>query len=186
MVRHRVALALAFSLWAAAAAAQTVGGVGLLTGHLGAGSGGDVRVRSLTLGASLTVVENNGLGAELDLGHVRVVDAERFAESGITTLNVGPVWMVPHPTVRPFIALGAGLFRVRATALDGATTVNRTDWGFAAGGGVVYNVSDALAVRGDLRYHRLFDRHDDVPLLNGGFFDFWRTSIGLSLTWPLR
>lgn len=187
MVRSRVVVVgVVVWLWVAAAAAQTVPASGFLTGHAGVASGGDVQGRRSTLGASLAVVETNGVGAELDIAHVRTFDADRFAESGLTTLTIGPTWVRPHPVIRPYVSLGVGLLRVRAADAGGSEIASRTDWGLSAGGGLFYLLSDAIALRGDVRYQRLLQRHDDVPLRDGGFFDFWRTSVGVSFAWPLR
>jgi hypothetical protein len=45
---------------------------------------------------------------------------------------------------------------------------------------------DATGVRGDVRYFRYLQRHDDLPLRDNGFFDYWRTSIGVTFAWPIR
>ena len=47
-------------------------------------------------------------------------------------------------------------------------------------------LNDAFGIRGDVRYLRLFERHDDIPFVNNGYFDYWRTSIGLTWTWPMK
>lgn len=185
MARLRLVVTLAALLWTVDAAAQPALFTGLVTGHLGAASGGDVRGSGLTPGAAIGVLDGRGVGAELDLGHTRRFDDERFAESGITTLMVSALWMRPHPTIRPFGGAGAGLLRVRASIADGVPVANRTDWGFTAGGGVAYMFNEAFGVRGEVRYFRYFQRHADVPLRDNGFFDFWRTSVGVTYAWPI-
>ena len=99
---------------------------------------------------------------------------------------VNALYIQPHPLVRPYGAAGVGLLRVRASIVGEQTVVNRTDWGLDAGGGVVVMFNDAVGLRGDVRYFRYFQRHDDLPLINDGFFDFWRTSVGVTWTWPIR
>jgi opacity protein-like surface antigen len=154
VVRSRVALTVVGVCWAAVAAAQPPIYAGLLTGHLGATTGGDARSAALTPGASIAVIDANGLGAELDLGHAREFDDERFAESGITTLMVNVLGMVPSGTWRPFVAGGVGLMRVRASLGDGQTLASKTDWGFNAGAGLLYELNEAVGIRGDVRYFR--------------------------------
>ncbi len=186
MVRSRVILAVIGALWAVVAEAQPSLYTGMITGHVGVASGGDVRDKGLTLSASISVIEASGLGAEIDLGHTRQFDDSSFAESGVTTLMVNAVGMSPNEVVRPFVGGGVGLLRTRAALLDGQTVVNRTDWGFNLGGGVLYMINEAVGIRGDVRYFRYFQRHDDLPLVDSGFFDFWRTSVGISYAWPIR
>ncbi|MGQ0735230.1 MAG: outer membrane protein [Acidobacteriota bacterium] len=186
MARWRVAMAVAGVLWAASVEAQPSEVTGLISGHLGVASGGDVRDKGLTLGALLAVVESNGWGAELDLSHARRFDDSRFAESGLTTLMLNVGWLEQREKVRPYAGVGAGLLRVRTSIADGVPVTSRTDWGFNAGGGVLIPVNDAVAVRGEVRYFRYFQRHADLPRLDNGFFDFWRTAVGITYSWPIR
>jgi hypothetical protein len=159
---------------------------GMLTPHVGVSHSGDIEDRGVTPGASLTVVEAGGIGAELDLSHARQFDDSRFTESGITALTINALGMLPDESVRPFVVVGVGLLRVRASLEDGQSVANRTDWAFSAGGGLLYMLNEAYGIRGDVRYFRYFQRHDDLPLLDNGFFDFWRTSVGFTFAWPIR
>ena len=188
MGRRRVVLIamMAALTTAAAAGAQTPLYTGLVTGHVATADGGDVREGGLTLGASLGVFDNDGLGAEVDLGHTRSFDDFRFVESGITSLMVNFMATYPGPRFRPFVVAGAGLLRVRTSLALTEPVTSRTDWAFDGGGGLTYMFSDAVGVRGDVRYFRYFQRHDDLPLLDNGFFDYWRTSIGVTLAWPIK
>jgi opacity protein-like surface antigen len=182
----RLALIVASTLTSAVAHAQPALYTGMLTAHVGASSGGDIRNRGVTPGASLAVIDSNGIGAELDLGHSRRVDADRFAESAITSLMVNAMGMWTRPIVRPFVVAGAGLLRVRAETPASGLVISRTDWAFNAGAGALYTVNEFVGVRGDVRYFRYFQRHPDLPLLDNGFFDYWRTSVGVTLSWSIR
>lgn len=170
----------------AAASAQPAPFTGTLTGHIGAASGGAVRDAAGAAGASLAVLDTHGLGPELDFGHAGGFDSARFADSGVTSLMLGVMVMYPHPDIRPFVTLGAGVLRVRADDVADRQAISRTDAAFAAGAGVLYMLSEVLGVRGDVRYFRFFDRHLDVPVGNGGVFDYWRTSLGVTYSWPIR
>jgi opacity protein-like surface antigen len=181
-----LSLTLVCVAWAGIVQAQSTLLTGIATAHIGAATGGDVREKGVTPGLSVAVIESNGLGAEIDLGHARQFNDDVFGESGITSLMVNAIGVWPRWRVQPFIAAGAGLLRVRTSAPGGAVLVNRTDWGFDAGVGAVYALSDALGVRGDVRYFRYFQRHEDLPLLDNGFFDFWRASLGITFSWTLR
>jgi opacity protein-like surface antigen len=184
--RVRLGVVVVVLLSAETADAQSAFYTGMFTPHVGIAHSGDVREGGLTPGASLAVVEVGGLGVELDLAHTRDFDDTRFAESGITTLMVNALGMFPHERVRPFGLAGVGLLRVRAALDEGEPIASRTDWGFSAGGGLLYMVNEAVGIRGDVRYFRYFQRHEDLPLLESGFFDFWRTSVGVTLSWPIR
>jgi hypothetical protein len=159
---------------------------GLLTAHVGSATGGDVRGSGVTAGVSMAVIERSGLGAEIDLAHIRSFDGERFTESGVTSfvLNVIGVWN--DTALQPFVLAGVGLIRVRAVSANDVASASRTDLGFDAGAGAMYFLSDAVAIRGDLRYFRYFARHAELPLRDNGFFDFWRVSVGATFAWPIR
>jgi opacity protein-like surface antigen len=158
---------------------------GMLTGHIGSARQGDVRESGTTLGASMSVIEASGIGAELDLGHTLRFDESRFTESGITTLMLNVVGYLLPVGVRPYVGAGVGLIRTQAeTAVQ--PVVSRTDWGFDAGGGVLYMFNEAFGARAEARYFRNFQRQTDLPVLDNGFFDFWRVSVGATFIWPIR
>lgn len=186
MARLRIVGVVLAIFCATVAEAQTSALTGHVTGHIGVGHGGDVQSAGLTVGGSLAVLEANGWGAEVDLGHMTRFANDVFDESGITTAMVNAFGIWSHPTVRPFGAAGVGLIRVRASGFDDEPTLTRSDWGVDVGGGVLVMLNDAVGIRGDLRYFRYLQRHDDLPLTDGGFFDFWRSSVGVTWTWPIR
>lgn len=183
-------LALLLTILPAAAEAQTVGTgfTGLATLFIGGAHGGDVRGTGWTPGVSVAVIETSGWGAELDLSHVREFDSDRFVESGITTVmfNAVGMWPPPDALLRPYALGGVGLLRVRACVQDCQLVVSRTDWAMDAGGGVSAVINEFVGVRGDIRYFRFLQRHRDLPLNDNGFFDFWRTSVGVVVSWPIR
>lgn len=161
---------------------------GFATGFIGQARGGDVADPGWTLGGSVAVVESGGLGVELDVAHVREFNTARFVESGITSLmiNATGVWTDADALVRPYAVGGVGLLRARACVDDCRVTVSRTDVGFDAGAGVFVLFNELIGVRADVRYFRYLQRHRDLPLTDNGFFDFWRASIGATVSWPIR
>jgi opacity protein-like surface antigen len=187
--RLRIVVAVLGLLWATTSEAQPLY-TGMLTGHIGAAAGGDVRDSGVTPGASLSVIEASGLGAELDLAYTPEFDDDLFDESGITSLMLNVIGVFRAGDIQPFVESGVGLLRLRTSLrtsfADGDVVRSRTDWAFNAGGGVAYMFNDAVGVRGDVRYFRCFERHGDLPLLDNGFFEFWRTSVGITYHWPLR
>jgi hypothetical protein len=181
-----VAAALVLAAASSARAQTSIARNGMVTGQIGGIQGGDVRGRGVTPSMSLAILEINGLGAELDIGHARSFDSERFAESGVTTVAVNVIGMWPHPMYKPYALGGVGVMRVRASVFEGVEVASRTDLAFDAGGGFLVLFNDTVGVRADLRYFRYFQRFSDVPLLDNGFFDYWRTSVGVTLSWGIR
>jgi hypothetical protein len=186
VARSRVAFIALLVVGAAGSAqAQSFNFSGLLTGHVGVTGTNDVRDRSVTPGASMAVLDDNGIGVEVDLAHVNDFDGVAFVESGITSAMLSVIVMPPTETVRPFAVVGAGVMRVTGTGFD-ASSFGRTEGGWSAGGGALFMFNDALGIRGDARYFRHFSRHEDVPLGGDGVLDFWRTSVGVTFAWPIR
>lgn len=170
--------------WASVAGAQPIY-TGQFTGHLGGVFSGDVRDGTLAGGASIAVLDAEGLGAELDLAHSGDYDG-RFADSSLTSLMVNLMGVLPAPRIRPFAVVGVGLIRIRAEGSATAPDASRTDFGFNAGGGLSYVVNDAVALRGDVRYLRFLRNHPDIDPIAAGRFDYWRASVGATYSWPLR
>lgn len=171
----------------AAVDAQTAqaGFTGFLTGSIGAAHGGDVRGAGWTPAVSVAIVDASGWGAELDLGHVGEIDATQFRESGITTLMLNATWVSNEiELVRPYASGGLGLLRTRTCEVDCQASVSRTDLGFDAGAGAFVLFNETIGVRGDVRYFRYLQRHADLP--GTGVLDFWRTSVGVTVSWPVR
>jgi opacity protein-like surface antigen len=179
-------LAVAVLSYAAAAEAQPSTFTGSVTAHIGLAHGGDVRDRAWTPGASMAVIDDNGIGVELDVAHTRDFDQAFFADSAITSFMLNVIGMYPHPAFQPFVNVGVGIMRTRAAVFEGLTPASRTDIAFDAGGGLQYMFNELLGVRGDVRYFRYFERHNDFPRLDNGVFDFWRSSVGITVAWPIR
>jgi opacity protein-like surface antigen len=179
-------MALAMVCVAGSARAQSFNFTGLVTGHVGIAASGDVRDRSATPGVSMAVVDGNGIGAEIDVARLGDFDNTRFTESSVSSAMLSVIVMRPLGTWRPFGQIGAGVMRVSADAFDGRQSARRTEGGWTTGGGAFYMINEGLAIRGDLRYFRYFSGYDDLPLAGDGVLDFWRTSIGVTLAWPIR
>ncbi|HUE86243.1 MAG TPA: outer membrane beta-barrel protein [Vicinamibacterales bacterium] len=187
MAGSRVAvIALVFVCAASRSEAQSFNFTGILTGHLGVAATNDVRGATVTAGASMGVLDDNGVGAELDVAHLGGFDSARFADSSVTSAMLTVIAVRQHPTLRPFAVVGAGVMNVRVRVFDGDPSVGRTEPGWTAGGGVLYMLNEILGIRGEARYFRHFSQHADVPLTGDGVLDFWRTSVGVTLAWPIR
>jgi hypothetical protein len=158
---------------------------GLLTGHIGAAHGGDVRGATAAPGLSLAVIDQSGLGAELDLWHVLSLDGAEQDRSSATALMLGfTAVFAHHERIRPFLVVNAGVLRVRAL-LDGDSRATRTDPAIGGGAGVSYVLNELFQIRGDIRYVRHLQRQAALAPIAKGHFDLWRTSVGLTYVWPV-
>ena len=154
---------------------------GLFTAHIGAATGDEVSEASLTPGASISVQEGDGWGAELDFGHTS--DALSGAQVlDLTTYMVNAAWVKPEGNIRPFAVAGAGVLQI-----NGCDACNRPattyDFGLNVGGGVLALVNDIIAVRGDVRY--FFASADHPDLGRPDSFGFWRISVGMTFMWAI-
>lgn len=189
VVRSRVGAALAAVVLAASVAeAQSKPPLftGLLTGHIGGVSQGDVRDWTFTPAVSLAVLDDHGLGAEIDVSYSGDYDTAQFADSSITTVMINFVGMYPTGPLRPYVTAGGGLAWVRVAYAADSSAIRETDLTWNVGGGLVYMLNDALAFRGDVRYYRNFGQDSAIPLGENGDLDFLRSSFGVSYIWPIR
>jgi opacity protein-like surface antigen len=174
-----------FVAWPVDAESQFVF-TGLLTGHIGAARSGDVGDATTTVGGSLAVIDNGGLGAEIDIAHTGAFDKEFFADSSITSFMLNFLAVYPKGKFRPFVNVGAGVLRIRTSLSIEQSAVGHTETGWDGGAGLYYVVNEFLSLRGDARYFRLFERPEDLVLRDSGFFDYWRLSVGATYSWPMR
>jgi opacity protein-like surface antigen len=155
---------------------------GFLTGHLGAAGGGELDDSRMVAGASVSVQEQDGWGAELDFG--RANDAEAAGQVlDVTTYMVNGSWVRPTSQLRPFGVIGAGIMQIHGCGPTCSTSKTTYDLGFTLGGGVIALVNDAFGVRGDARY--LFTSADHPDLNRPERFGFWRFSIGATFSWTI-
>lgn len=160
---------------------------GLLTAHLGVAAGGDQRGSRVSSGAALAVLEERGLGAEVDFGFSGNLDDARFDRGHLRAVMVNVLGVLPLDLpIRPYVTGGVGLLHVHAAVRPDEPGTSRLDVGFNAGVGGLYEVNEFVSLRGDLRYFRHLDRHEDLVTIAEGFLDYWRTSVGVAFTWPLR
>jgi hypothetical protein len=154
---------------------------GYLTGHVGAISGGELTNERLAAGASVSVQEQGGWGAELDFGHASDAVAGR-QRLDINTYLINAAWVRPMGLVRPFAVVGAGVLQI-----DGCDTCNgnaRThDLGISAGGGAFVAMTDWAGARADVRY--FFSGGDHANLGRPDNFSFWRISVGATFMWDI-
>jgi hypothetical protein len=166
------------------------GWTGFVTGFAARGDGGsDVTESGWKPGAAVTVVGENGVGTELDLWQFRDFDPSRFAESRITAflVNATGVWTDSTAMVRPYVIGGIGILQSRVCDLSCSVSESSTALGFDAGAGAFVLWNEIIGARADFRYIRYLQKQDVLPLDNdAGYFSFWRTSVGITFSWPIR
>jgi opacity protein-like surface antigen len=155
---------------------------GFFTPFLGAVSGGEVTQANMTFGASVSVQEQDGWGAELDFAHAGNTEAGR-QELDLTTYMVNASWIRPIGFIRPFGIAGGGIMQIDGCDAPCTRAARTYDFGVTAGGGVMAVLNEAVGVRGDVRY--FFSAADHIDLRRPDNFAFWRVSIGVTLMWAI-
>ena len=159
------------------------------TGFIARGAGGDVDEGTWSPGGSIAVVGESGVGTEIDLWQLRGFDPSRFEDSRVTAflVNVTGVWTDAEALVRPYVVGGVGILRSRVCVFTCQQAVSTTALGIDAGGGAFVLWNEAIGGRVDFRYIRHLQRQSILPLAaDGGYFSFFRTSIGVTVSWPMR
>ena len=155
---------------------------GFFTPFIGAITGGEVTQARMALGASVSVQEQDGWGAELDFAHAGNTEAGRQVLD-LTTYMVNASWIRPIGFIRPFGIAGGGIMQVDGCDTPCTRTARTYDFGVTAGGGVLAVLNDTVGVRGDVRY--FFSGADHVDLRRPDNVSFWRVSLGVTLMWAI-
>jgi hypothetical protein len=155
---------------------------GFFTPFVGATSGGEVTQTNMALGASVSVQEPDGWGAELDFAHAGNTEAGRQVLD-LTTYMVNASWIRPVGFIRPFGIAGGGIIQIDGCDAPCTRAAQTYDFGVTAGGGVLAALNDTIGVRGDVRY--FLSAADHIDLRRPDNFSFWRVSIGVTLMWAV-
>jgi len=106
--------------------------------------------------------------------------------SGVTTVMVNGIFGLPSggwERLRPYLVGGAGLFRSEIGNEDSFIRGRSNNVGFNAGGGATVSISEALGLRGDVRYFRDaqdFEGQSEFFHLGASAIDFWRAAVGVT------
>jgi hypothetical protein len=155
---------------------------GLLTGHIGMVTGGDVNNERMVAGASVAVHESNGWGAEIDFGRSTEVTANRQLLD-LTSYFVNAAMLKPTGVIRPFGLAGAGIIQVDGCAAQCTPSPRTYDLGITIGGGTYITLTEYAALRADARY--FFTPADHPELGRANNLAFWRVSFGATFTWVI-
>jgi hypothetical protein len=154
---------------------------GYLTGHIGSVLGGDVSGAKTQAGASVSVQEATGWGAEFDFGRATNVEVD-VLRLGITTYMVNMAYIYPYGNIRAFAVAGGGVTQVDGcqACTDSAKTF---DLGLSAGGGVFLLANDVIGIRADARYFWSGGEHPDLGRPDN--LSHWRVSVGFTYLWTI-
>ena len=150
--------------------------------------------RRVNFGASLAWMGAGIAGFEVDFGYspnffeeTKGDDNFGFGESNVTTLMANAVLGAPIGgtagiSFRPYVVGGVGIMKSRIGDAEDLFDVDKTNFGFNAGGGVTGFFTDNIGIRGDLRYFRsLQDNEPDGDVdISLSSFKFWRGSVGVT------
>jgi opacity protein-like surface antigen len=177
---RRAALAVLLALAAGPGFADT-----LLTGFAGGAFGGATDRTRGTYGGALGFLGDGPVGFELEFAATPDFFGEGegvFSKNNVLT-GMGSLLLASPGRLRIYAAAGAGLLKTRLEDPDQLLSVDSNDFGINVGGGLLVDLSDHVALRGDVRYFR--DLQDDEPDgdfdLDLGNVDYWRVVGGLTL-----
>jgi hypothetical protein len=155
---------------------------GFFTGHVGMGVGGDASNPVFTPGATASVQEANGWGAELDFGYSPDLEAGG-SELEVATYMFNGNWVQPRGRLRPFGAAGLGVIQADGCAVPCTRPSKTYDLGLTLGGGAQFLANDLIGFRADVRYFRTLADHPDLN--RPDHLAFWRLSLGVTLAWTI-
>ena len=164
------------------ASAQSAVYRGHATGHIGATAGGDVAGAVLTAGGSISVLDDSGWGAEIDVGFANDGSADH-READLTTFMVNANWVRPRGPIHPFVVFGVGSIGVHGCLLPCSKVTTTWNFGVGGGGGARYDLNDAIAVGGDVRYVMAPGSHAGSS--RPANFGFWRVAFGATFSWAI-
>jgi len=158
----------------------------LLTGFAGVAFGGSTVKSHGSYGGAIGFLGDGPVGFEIEFG----VTPDFFGQSGdgviFTSNNVvtgmGSLLLATPGSVRIYVAGGGGLMKTRLEDPAKIVSISKNDFGINAGGGLLVNLGDHLALRGDIRYFRDLESTEPGGLdLDLGHVDYWRAVGGLTL-----
>jgi hypothetical protein len=134
---------------------------------------------------------NHGLvGTETNIGLTPGffgAGVENYVLDIMAGVTIGPTFLSKAKRdIRPFGILEGGTVRTSIDATANNIKLARNVLGLCVGGGATLEVTDFLAIRGDVRYFRTFDTADAGDLTNSlnvrlAKFHYWRAAIGVTL-----
>ena len=139
-----------------------------------------------SFGVSIGEAGNGPIGVETNLSF-----APGFFDGGQSSyeldfmagVTVGPTLTLSGKSTRPYVVGEVGMIRTSIESNTIGGRFARTDFGVAAGVGVMHDVTERVRFRGDLRYLRSLNSDEGANSLgvDVGSFHFWRLAFGVVL-----
>ncbi len=165
------------ALTPATAHAQNKPGTFDVTPFLGIGFGSDLDGASVLLGAAGAYNYTENLSFEAEMAWIPdIAGGNANIDTPVFTLSGNGVYHFNTGTkINPYATLGIGLGHTSVTVHD-TPSLNTSETGFQVnlGGGAKADLTDKLAVRGDLRYFHTNDQPAYWRLYGGVVFKFPR------------
>ncbi|HUG53024.1 MAG TPA: outer membrane beta-barrel protein [Vicinamibacteria bacterium] len=157
----------------------------LLTATIGRAFGGDLEQGELSYGASIGFMGDGIVGFEVEGVYTPDVFGDTPAgTNNITTLMGNLLLGAPLGEAgRIYAKGGVGIMKFRVPDVDDFFDIDSNDFGMNAGAGVMVNLGERFALKGEIAYFRnLEDPEPDNDFdVDFGGFSYWRGSAGLSL-----
>lgn len=118
-----------------------------------------------------------------DDGDIALFDLNSSVQTLMANVVLGaPMGGTSGPGVRPYAVAGIGLMRASLSGADDLfDNLSNNELGVNVGGGAHVFFSDAVGMRGDVRYFRALEKGDDGGQdLDFEDFDFWRATLGVT------
>jgi hypothetical protein len=183
-ISHLTSRLAGLALAAAVLGGATASAETLLTGFAGVAWGGATDRTRGSYGGAIGFLGDGPVGFEIEFG----VTPDFFGESeGVFTDNnvitgMATLLLATPGSARFYVAAGAGILKTRLADADRLLDFDSNDFGVNVGGGVLLDLGEHVALRGDVRYVR--DLEDDEPDgdfdLDLGQVDYWRAVGGLT------
>jgi opacity protein-like surface antigen len=174
---------LGFTLFTASARAEV-----LFTPYAGAAFGGATDKAHGSYGASLAFLGGGMVGFEIDANVVPNFfggsgdDGDLLSSNNVLSAMGSVVVSSPDAPVRFYGVAGVGLIRTSVEDSANVFDFDSNEFGFNAGGGLVFKLTDNVGLRADLRYFRDFkdNEPDDEFDIDFGRTSYWRATGGVS------
>jgi hypothetical protein len=147
--------------------------------------------KKLTVGGSLTRIDDGPFGFEVDFGYVsrffeRDVPRPTIDRSTLTTLTGNAILIVPRrvtrESLRPYVVGGLGLMHAGFEYVSNVfPRVDSNLLAFDAGGGAIGAITERSSLRFDLRYFKSLTEDAEAVSFEATRISFWRATVGISI-----
>jgi opacity protein-like surface antigen len=151
---------------------------------------GDAATSKPVFGGSIGWMGPAMIGFDVDFGYTsdffkdNNLGIDFYDKSHLATMTVNALVAVPTSSkLHPYGVIGLGAIWQKAEDPAGLLGIDHTDLGMDIGGGAWWDLTDMVALRGDVRYfHALQNGPDGTLRAEDGKFNTWRIVGGVTFT----